>query len=292
MKDYRESINGFEKLNGMDIYAQLCGLLKIIDDSNLCDLYKNVNSFDSEEVAEWLCSHYDIFRIALCRNAVARKTYSITHNEDFHDENTDQREKILAKAIYKIWGPGKRPHRKFGHVIGYEIPLEPTKADLEEDFSRGSECEPYSKCKCERRNRDRIYPRGRIDLVAIRNENLFILELKKDRSEETYLRCLLEAYTYLMSIKRIGDFKKDMKKQSGQRTKIKKIVICPLVFECETCRPYNEYYTRGRYVKTFEEMIKKDDTIGKIDVDFYAFKNEELSSINKEYETLMQSSQK
>lgn len=60
---------------------------------------------------------------------------------------------------------GRKLTRDIGEIMDYEVPL----------FNSG--------------NRN-------IDLISKRGEKLYLLELKKNRSMETLLRCLLEVYTY------------------------------------------------------------------------------------------------
>lgn len=54
---------------------------------------------------------------------------------------------------------------------------------------------------------------GKIDLIAIADETLYVLELKKQASRETLIRCALEAYTYT----RQADGEKLLVEYGGER---------------------------------------------------------------------------
>lgn len=77
---------------------------------------------------------------------------------------------------------------------------------------------------------------GEIDLLAYDQDNqvLRILELKHPNSDETILRCVMEAYTYIKQVdykKLIEDFNRDKSAGIPEGTKI---VACPFVFNFTT----------------------------------------------------------
>ena len=89
---------------------------------------------------------------------------------------------------------------------------------------------------------------GKIDLLAYNEEEkiLRILELKKPDSEETMIRCVLEAYTYL----KVVDKDKLLKDFGLQKnTKIK---ACPFVFYGK--EQYKEMQQDRKHLK---DLIKK-----------------------------------
>lgn len=69
---------------------------------------------------------------------------------------------------------------------------------------------------------------GKIDLLGYNGDELLILELKDEDSDETMLRCVLEGYTYLKTVdkeKLINDFADEL------RVELKEVNACPLVFD-------------------------------------------------------------
>lgn len=82
---------------------------------------------------------------------------------------------------------------------------------------------------------------GKIDLVA-KNEQekeVYLLELKKDSSTETLLRCILEIYTYWCQLdheKFIKDFAETGKLKTNQG-----LTIIPAILIFKGSLPYNEY---------------------------------------------------
>jgi len=114
---------------------------------------------------------------------------------------------------------------------------------------------------------------------------LLILELKNDDSQERYVRCLLESYTYLKTIKRPSDFLNDVNMMPGKHRKPNKITICPLFFADANCRPFIDSMDKGPNVRRLEEMIRADPDVG--GVVSYAFTKNEQKVIFDEYNRLL-----
>ena len=255
--------------------GDVCKLLQSLDKSELCDLYKHANGLDEEETAKWLCENFELYKLSLERNAVARVDYKdqkLPRDGSKTGETiTNQIEKNLAKAIFRLWK--EIPHRAFGKVIHYEVPLEPSLNDVRKDRKRAPENMPLEKLK--RDKNQRVYPRGRIDLLSVKRNAVYVLELKKKDSVETYLRCLLEAYTYVKTIKRPNEFFAQFGEKAKRR--LSRFIVCPLVFESENPKsPYQRYLNRGVWVKRLELMIASDPDIGGLS--FYAFKPGEVDA--------------
>lgn len=147
-------------------------------------------------------------------------------SHDGHYTKTNQHEKNIAKGLFNLFRSQKRPQIKFqqaaklksltigdnpksrivtsiGEVLDYEIPI----------FRVGN-------CN--------------IDLIAVKkttngnkgdNDQLFLIELKRNRSPESLLRCILEAYTYSVFVDR------SRLKESYNVSQRAKIFVCPLIFE-------------------------------------------------------------
>lgn len=125
---------------------------------------KSVEGFGyTEIIAEWLLQHMDKFREI--QSIERRKSYKTPSHDGIIDRETNRKEEITAKRLFK------KDFEDLGHIIDYQTPLKNVKDD------KGL---------------------GKIDLLS-KNEktkSIYILELKKDDSKETMLRCVLEAYTY------------------------------------------------------------------------------------------------
>lgn len=110
----------------------------------------------------------------------------------------------------------------------------------------------------------------KIDLLSIKREvcngiiqeKLYILELKRDRSVETLPRCLMEAYTYSVMVKR------DKLIHDYGLSPDAKIVVCPLIFD--QGEPFDEYmdYVTGESVWVSELVKCITDHDSQIGVEF------------------------
>lgn len=104
-------------------------------------------------------------------------------------------------------------YRTIGRILNYQIPLKNKRTD----------------------------PVGKIDLIAYNhNDNTSrLLELKRQDTQETMLRCVLEAYTYLRSVD-VGKLIHDFNTGAGQNIPPDAhILACPLVYE--NSLPHREY---------------------------------------------------
>ena len=126
----------------------------------------------TEIVSKWLLDNIDVFdRI----ETMYRELPYNTGHEGGLGEKTNRIEEYLAKQIFN----SHLCYPEIGTIIDYQTPL---KAHNDSD-NRGL---------------------GKIDLLSVNDSNhsVYILELKKSDSEETMLRCVLEAYTYLRIVSR------------------------------------------------------------------------------------------
>ena len=171
------------------------------------DLYAfgPVKTSQSKIVAEWLCSDNNLKRFVSGIDTITRKkSYAVIHNTKNRASSSNRIEERIA--IYMA-----NNHINlgtFGTVVDYQIPLKDSQND------KGV---------------------GKIDLISYneKNNELFILELKKPESDESFLRCCLEAYTYSKIINK-DKLIKDFQSARHILCSIKsdaKIVPCPLVFK-------------------------------------------------------------
>ena len=151
----------------------------------------------TEIIAKWLLNNIELF------NDIKMISRENSYKVDSHDgkiKNKDSRreEEIIAMKLFDFSQNQGKVFDIIGKIIDYQTPLK----DIQTDKA------------------------GKIDLLAY-NENektLRILELKKPDSDETMLRCVLEAYTYL----KIVDKAKLLKDFGLPEDTIVK--ACPFVF--------------------------------------------------------------
>ena len=153
----------------------------------------------TEVVAEWILKN--IYLFDYIKPITREKSYKVdSHDGKNKDKDSNREEEKIAMKLFDLSQNQGKVFDVIGKIIDYQTPLK----DIQTDKA------------------------GKIDLLAY-NENeeektLRILELKKPDSEETMLRCVLEAYTYL----KVVDKDKLLKDFGLQKnTKIK---ACPFVF--------------------------------------------------------------
>ena len=151
----------------------------------------------TEIIAEWLLDNIELFNdIKMISRENSYKVDS--HDGKNKDKDSNREEEKIAMKLFDLSENQGKVFEIIGKIIDYQTPLK----DIQTDKA------------------------GKIDLLAYNEEEkiLRILELKKPDSEETMLRCVLEAYTYL----KVVDKDKLLKDFGLQKnTKIK---ACPFVF--------------------------------------------------------------
>ena len=177
----------------------------------------------TEIITDWLLDNIELFDNI--KPITREKNYKVkTHDGKIKDENSNREEEKIAMELFNI---SQKEGKKFyiiGKILDYQIPLKNKQGD----------------------------EAGKIDLLAYNKDSdtgiLRILELKKADSDETMLRCVLEAYTYL----KIADKAKLLKDFGLPEDTIVK--ACPFVFfEGEQ---YKEIQEDRKYLK---ELMKKLD---------------------------------
>ena len=151
----------------------------------------------TEIIAGWLLDNIELFDDI---EMISRKSnYKVkTHDGVIKNEGSKREEERIAIKLFELSQNQGKVFDIIGKIIDYQTPLKNIRVDKA----------------------------GKIDLLAYNEEEkiLRILELKKPDSEETMLRCVLEAYTYLKVVD-----KAKLLKDFGlpKNTKIK---ACPFVF--------------------------------------------------------------
>lgn len=160
----------FKDNNCKNLYKDSC--------INYVGVTKDTNENYSKIIVDYLVEHIEVFKKELNKIVITRKTsYKIDSHTgmsdfDFNERpKGERREEKIAHAMYCQY---KEKAAAFGTILDYQIPLKNTSKDSGV---------------------------GKIDLLTSKTNNeernkLYILELKKDNSKETLLRCILEAYTY------------------------------------------------------------------------------------------------
>ena len=193
----------------------------------------------TEIIAKWLLDNIELFNdIKMISRENSYKVDS--HDGKNKDKDSNREEEKIAMKLFDLSQNQGKVFEIIGKIIDYQTPLK----DIQTDKA------------------------GKIDLLAYNEskKTLRILELKKPDSEETMLRCVLEAYTYL----KVVDKDKLLKDFGLQKnTKIK---ACPFVFYGK--EQYKEMQQDRKHLK---DLIKK---LG-IEVIYLKEENGEYSVIEK-----------
>lgn len=150
----------------------------------------------NEIVAEFVLNNLDEFVSGIkqiCRET-SYKTES--HTGDIIPDDRRMEEKI-AVEMFNMCQKKDVVFKHIGKIIDYQTPLKNTAKD----------------------------EAGKIDLLAYDDKTLRILELKKPDSTETMLRCVLEGFTYMQTIKDKAKLLENFALPKGTE-----IVACPFVF--------------------------------------------------------------
>ena len=153
----------------------------------------------TEIIAKWLLDNIELFNdIKMISRENSYKVDS--HDGKIKNEKSEREEEIIAMKLFDFSQNQGKVFDIIGKIIDYQTPLKNVQTDKA----------------------------GKIDLLAYNEKEnpktLRILELKRPDSNETMLRCVLEAYTYLKVVD-----KAKLLKDFGlpKNTKIK---ACPFVF--------------------------------------------------------------
>ena len=193
----------------------------------------------TEIIAEWLLDNIELFNdIKMISRENSYKVDS--HDGKNKDKDSNREEEKIAMKLFDLSQNQGKVFEIIGKIIDYQTPLK----DIQTDKA------------------------GKIDLLAYNEskKTLRILELKKPDSEETMLRCVLEAYTYL----KVVDKDKLLKDFGLQKnTKIK---ACPFVF-----------YGKEQYKEMQEDRKHLKDLIKELGIEVIYLKEEngEYSVIEK-----------
>ena len=130
----------------------------------------------TEIIAEWLLNNIKLFDEI--KPITREKNYKVkTHDGKIKNEKSNREEEIITMKLFELSQNQGKVFDIIGKIIDYQTPLKNIRADKA----------------------------GKIDLLAYNEEEkiLRILELKRPNSDETMLRCVLEAYTYLKVVDKV-----------------------------------------------------------------------------------------
>lgn len=169
----------------------------------------------TEVIAEWLIKNFNLFDNI--KKITRQSSYKVdTHDGKHNNQNSNRLEEIMAIEIFN-----QKSLNILGEVIDYQTPLKDKLGD----------------------------EAGKIDIISYDKDNkiVYILELKREDSKETMLRCVLEIFTYSKTLD------KDKFLEDFNLPKDTKIKASPLVFFNGS--QYKEM--AGSDNKYLKELIKK-----------------------------------
>lgn len=146
----------------------------------------------TEVIAEWLIKNFNLFDNI--KKITRQSSYKVdTHDGKHNNQNSNRLEEIMAIEIFN-----QKSLNILGEVIDYQTPLKDKLGD----------------------------EAGKIDIISYDKDNkiVYILELKREDSKETMLRCVLEIFTYSKTLD------KDKFLEDFNLPKDTKIKASPLVF--------------------------------------------------------------
>jgi len=176
----------------------------------------------SEVISEWLLDG-KLEHLEKIIKIERERTYKTeAHNTEIYFESTRE-EEILAKIMHRNSKKDDKNY-DFGKIIDYQTPIKAT-SDKNKAGNKA----------------------GKIDLLAEQDDTIRFIELKRKKSTETLLRCILEIYTYYKQV----DHKK-LLKDFGKKENTE-IILTVLVFESsEAWKNYED----KTYSKT-KELLEK-----------------------------------
>lgn len=183
----------------------------------------DTKEYYTEVIAEFLCNHINEFKSGI--KTVDRENYKVDGHE-CEKINTSRTEEGIAMKMRRYSKNGGI-YEFIGEIIDYQVPLKSSSKD------------------------DGL---GKIDLLAYdqKRNTMRILELKKPDSNETMLRCVLEAYTYYAVIK---DKKKLAENYGHPDAEVK---ASPLVFTGKESNPYQEMLQERPWLKKLMKLLDSE----------------------------------
>ena len=168
----------------------------------------------AEVTAEILFNIVDVFDKV---NVISRKnSYRVkNHNGTTANAHSNREEERIALGMFG----GTFNH--IGRIVDYQVPLKSTNKDIGV---------------------------GKIDLLSLIDGRLIILELKKENSKETLLRCVLEAATYWRKI--------DREKLIRDYIEFSADTVEMAVYVFKNSMQHEQYNKKDSYTRKLMEQLK------------------------------------
>ncbi|MBR4742915.1 MAG: hypothetical protein IK082_01845 [Oscillospiraceae bacterium] len=139
----------------------------------------DTKEYFTEIIAKFLCEHVDEYVNGISR--ISRTSpYKTKERDGKYDPASNHEEERIAKLMFNQ-SRDRGAFNLIGTIEDYQTPLR-TPKDKSDDKKDGEEKNQFP---------------GKIDLLACDGQIMRILELKRPKSKETMLRCVLECFTYL-----------------------------------------------------------------------------------------------
>lgn len=133
----------------------------------------DTGEYYTEVVAKFVLDNIDAFKAGIPMITRKKPYISPARNGEFRT-GSNRIEEITAMKMFNKSRLGQE-YEFIGKIIDYQTPLKSKRGDVA----------------------------GKIDLLSYNGDVLRILELKKSDSVETMLRCVLEGYTYMMTVDKV-----------------------------------------------------------------------------------------
>ena len=179
---------------------------------NYVGVTKDTKEDYSKVIVDYLVEHIEEFKkemnnIVVCREHASYKTDNHFGKSNFDFNKRPKGERREEKIAHAMFCQCQNGAAAFGTILDYQVPL---------------------------KNKSTDKRLGKIDLLSFIKETkskpgrVYFLELKKDSSAETLLRCILEAYTYSKTINR-----EKLCKDFNVSFEDCEFVIAPLVYKSD-----------------------------------------------------------
>lgn len=129
----------------------------------------DTNELFTEIIAEYVLSHINEFENKM--PMITRQSSYKQKHDGVYREGTGRDEEVIAIKMFLQSQKGMQ-YDYIGKILDYQTPLKSKRTDIA----------------------------GKIDLISYDGKTLRVLELKKSQSTETLLRCVLEGYTYFLTL--------------------------------------------------------------------------------------------
>lgn len=204
----------------------------------------DISERDTEVVARWILAHYNDYARGIRKierkgavDGKSRRPYFTPDHENLRKDRVAtaseyRSEELIAQKLYIAKASDRW---EIGEIVDYQTPLK----DSDKDSA------------------------GKIDLLSYFGEQnqILILELKKEGSKETLLRCILEAYTYYKTIKDKAAFVRSFESIDAD---CRSFAICPLFFE--NSQADKDFNSKPEWLKALVDRMKKE---ANLDVRFF-----------------------